>query len=202
MSTSTRKNKPVEAASYHHGNLREALLESGLELLEEAGEAGFSLRELARRLGVTANAAYRHYANKEVLLMGLAAEGFRLFADNQMQLWQDTPGSAADKFLASGCGYVRFACEHPALFRLMFGHQAASQRTDELAQASSRAFDGLLAGVASVLDLPPETDEARLAATNAWALVHGFSHLILDGQLTDSDVEAQVRQALTLWLGR
>lgn len=173
-----------------------------MELLEEAGEAGFSLRELARRLGVTANAAYRHYANKDELLMALAAAGFRQFGDSQMRLWQDTPGSAADKFLASGCGYVRFACEHPALFRLMFGHQAASRRTAELEQASAQAFAGLLAGVASVLKLSPDTDEARLAATNAWALVHGFSHLILDGQLADGDVEAQVRQALRLWLAR
>lgn len=202
VSTSSQANAIQAQDNYHHGNLRQALLQASLDLLEESGEAGFSLRELARRVGVSANATYRHFANKEALLMGLAAEGFRLFGTEQMCLWQDTSGSPADRFLAAGCGYVQFACAHPALFRLMFGRQAASKRSDELAQASQLAFTGLRTCVASVLALPPESDTVQLAATNAWALVHGFSHLILDGQLAGEDVQTQVRQALTLWLNR
>lgn len=202
MSTSVQSTSTHDALGYHHGNLREALLSEGLALLEEAGEAGFSLRELARRVGVTANASYRHFANKEALLMGLAAQGFRLFSADQMQLWQHTAGSAADKFMASGCGYVRFACAHPALFRLMFGRQAASLRSDELEQASGLALAGLRAAVASVMGEAAESDEVQLAATNAWALVHGFSHLILDGQLSGEagDVEKLVQQALQQWM--
>jgi AcrR family transcriptional regulator len=182
--------------------LREALLKEGLTLLEETGETSFSLRELARRVGVTANAAYRHFANKEALLMALAEEGFRQFGNNQMQIWQATPGSTAARFLASGCGYVRFAREHPALFRLMFGRMAAEHRSGGLEKTSRQTFTQLLDGVARVVGLTPDAPEARLVAYNAWALVHGYSHLILDGQLDGEmkDLEQMVESALKRWM--
>lgn len=198
MSTSRNSSTPAPTASYHHGNLREALLAEGLALLEETGETGFSLRELARRVGVTPNATYRHFASKEALLIALATEGFRQFGQSQSNVRQHSDGSVADRFLASGLGYVRFACQHPALFRLMFGRTAAGHRSGELEEASRLAFDGLLHGVAAVVGQPPDSEATRLAAYNAWALVHGFSHLILGGQFDDKveDVEQLLASAL------
>lgn len=197
MSTS-KTAEPSRRDRYHHGNLRQALLDEGITLLEEHGEAGFSLRELARRVGVTPNAAYRHFASKEALLMGLAAAGFRLFGNSQMGAWRQAGGSDANRFLATGSSYVNFARTHPALFRLMFGRFAAAQRSDDLETASNTAFAGLQQGVAAALHLPPEAKATRLAAYHAWALVHGFSHLILDGQIrgTSTEIETLVESAL------
>ncbi|MDF1781428.1 MAG: TetR/AcrR family transcriptional regulator [Alcanivoracaceae bacterium] len=200
--TSTPDSEALASAGYHHGNLRAALIDEGLVLLEQTGEAKFSLRELARRVGVTANAAYRHFANKDALLMGLAAEGMRLFAASQAQAWAATSGDDADKFLSMGSNYVRFAQGRPELFRLMFGRYTVEHRSDELEQASNFAFAGLTQGVAAALGLSVESEETQLAAYNAWAVVHGFSHLILDGQIAGNGQDANVivEAALKQWL--
>lgn len=191
-----------ERSGYHHGNLREALLEQGLALLEEKGESQFSLRELARRVGVTANAVYRHFSSKDVLLMGLAAEGMRQFTASQASAWVVTQGSTADKFLASGCAYVRFARQNPALFRLMFGRFIVEHRSEELEHESRQAFSGLTTAVAATLGLPEDSAEIVGAVNAAWAVVHGFSHLILDGQMhgSDTELDATVASALGHWL--
>ncbi len=200
--STSKKTTANHGDRYHHGNLREALLAEGMNLLEEAGEGGFSLRELARRVGVTANAVYRHFANKEALLMGLAAQGFALFSANQMRTWQQTEGDVDERFLATGGSYVRFARQHPALFRLMFGRFAAEHRSAELDAASRTAFATLQQGVAVAVGLPAESRPAMLAAYSAWAVVHGFSHLILDGQLDDEteELEAVVEASLRQWV--
>lgn len=188
-------------STYHHGNLRPALVEEGLALLAEKGGDGFSLRELARRVGVTANASYRHFANKEALMLALAAEGFR-----RLRATQEAAEAAADspgrKLVAGGLGYLRFAHANPALFRLMFGAQAAARRggendDPELTEASFAAFETLRQAVARVVD----ADEATVSRTalRAWAMVHGFSQLLLDGQLDHlgDDPLAEAEVALT-----
>lgn len=202
VSTSKKATAASHSDRYHHGNLREALLAEGMNLLEEAGEGGFSLRELARRVGVTANAVYRHFANKDALLMGLAVQGFELFSTSQMRTWRQTEGKADERFLATGGSYVRFARQHPALFRLMFGRFAAEHRSAELDAASQTAFATLQQGVAIVIGLPAESRSALLAAYSAWAVVHGFSHLILDGQIGDEteELEAVVEASLRQWV--
>jgi len=108
----------------------------------------------------------------------------------------------AKKFLATGCAYVRFARTHPALFRLMFGRFFMEHRDEDLQRASDQAFDSLKQGVAAALGLAVEDDATRLAAFNAWAVVHGFSNLILDGQIRgdDQELEQVVEQGLGLWL--
>lgn len=168
-------------STYHHGNLRSALLEEGLALLAEKGADGFSLRELARRVGVTANASYRHFANKEALMTALAAEGFR-----RLRITQEAAEAAADgadrRLLAGGLCYLRFADANPALFRLMFG--ADRRRADgdpELTAAATAAFETLRQAVARTGGADPDT--VTRTALRAWALVHGLSHLLLDGQL-------------------
>src|SRR4030042_1238193 len=106
-------------ASYHHGNLRAALIEAGLRALGGNDRPDLSLPELARRVGVSANASYRHFANKEALLTALAAEGFRRLhaAETKASAQQSQPGA---DFRAAGRAYVQFAIDNPALIRLMF----------------------------------------------------------------------------------
>jgi AcrR family transcriptional regulator len=182
------KRRPAAPADrYHHGNLRQALVDAGLAALETGGfgERGeISLRELARQVGVSANASYRHFVDKEALLVALATEGFRRFAAAQAKAAAAT-STAKDAFRAAGRAYVAFARANPALFRLMFGRFASSHHEAELAETSRIAFDGLRAGVAAVLGLDLADAAVTTAAVRAWSLVHGLSNLILDGQIGD-----------------
>ena len=104
---------------YHHGNLKQALLEASLDIIRKAGPAAFTLREVARRAGVSHNAPYRHFRNKEELLAALAAEGFdRLTA--AMTKAAESASGALERFRSSGRGYVEFALRYPQHFAVMF----------------------------------------------------------------------------------
>ena len=193
-----RRKAPAAERGYHHGNLGQALIEAGLAELE-AGERGdISLRGLARRVGVSANASYRHFADKEALMVALAAEGFRRFGAAQATAARNHPG---DGFRAAGRAYVEFARANPALFRLMFGRFTSSHRDPELEEAAAVAYDGLRAFVAK--DLGPRASPAQHAAgaVRAWSLVHGLANLILDGQIdgaaedTDALIDAVLHPA-------
>ncbi|MHB0777626.1 TetR/AcrR family transcriptional regulator [Halomonas sp. WWR20] len=179
MSTST-PDGPVNR--YHHGDLRRALVEEGLELLAKSGDGGFSLRELARRVGVTANASYRHFANKDALMQALASEGFRRLSAAQRQA--DAQAGDGETLLAGGRSYIRFAHDNPALFRLMFSVIPSQRREDELREASQTAFETLREAVArSWPEAAPDPTRVNRTALRAWALVHGLAQLLLDGQL-------------------
>lgn len=184
--------------SYHHGNLRAALIEAGMVALEngkpsDSGQA-LSLREMARQAGVSANAVYRHFADKNALLHALAAEGFRQLTDHCNQARAEAcrrattsgvavAGAAEAGFRASGLAYVHFARANPALFRLMFGRVTAEKVDPELTGAALGAFNDLLQSAAQVTGLPPEDPRAMVTAVFAWSVVHGLGHLALDGQL-------------------
>lgn len=168
--------------AYHHGDLRNALIDAGLAALEADEGAELSLRALARALGVSANAVYRHFADKDALLSALAAEGFRRFAAEQAEAL----AQSADDPVATGLGYVHFAQRHPALFRLMFGRFTRACDNAELQQAALAAFEQLLQGSrpGDAPTSPGAVDEATmLRALARWSLVHGLSHLLLEGQL-------------------
>ncbi|GID91642.1 TetR/AcrR family transcriptional regulator [Amorphoplanes digitatis] len=150
--------------SYHHGDLRTALLDAALGLLDD-GET-FSLRAVARRAGVSPNAPYRHYEDKEALLSALAGCGFDRLADRL---------EAAPDLAAMAGVYVAFALERPGLFRLMYGRPTANA-------AWARTAEILASRVA--------TPALRVGA---WALVHGLAVLLLDGKLECADPDALVR---------
>lgn len=168
--------------SYHHGNLRAALIEAGLAALEKGDEAGFSLRAVAREVGVSANAAYRHFASKDDLLGALAAEGFRRFAAQQAAAAQTAP-SIREMQSATAKAYVAFAQAHPALFRLMFGRFLYASSSEDLKAAAASAFQLLLQASAQQAGVAPDSEQAMMTAIANWSMVHGLSHLLLDGQL-------------------
>jgi AcrR family transcriptional regulator len=183
--------------AYHHGNLRATLVAEGLAALEEGDRADVSLRELARRAGVSPNAAYRHFKDKDALLAALAAEGFRQLteAGEASQTAPRSAGDAKESFRSYGRAYVVFASRHPALFRLMFGRFTPSERSEELQRAGGRTFQDLYAGVAATSGLPPDDPRVATGALYAWSLVHGLSNLILDGQV-DGDPAALANAVL------
>jgi AcrR family transcriptional regulator len=168
---------------YHHANLRQTLLDAAVTLIGEVGPRAFTLREVARRAGVSHNAPYRHFASKDVLLAEVAAEGFdRLIVSMQKSMARGQ--SPVERLELCGCGYVTFALRWPQHFLVMFDlpqdtighekHQAAGQNAFAVLQeciAAAQESDDL-----------PGSDLLRLAWM-AWSLVHGIAKLAISGNL-------------------
>ncbi|MFJ4742171.1 TetR/AcrR family transcriptional regulator [Streptomyces sp. NPDC088775] len=169
---------------YHHGDLRAACLHAARELLEEDGSAGLSLRAVARRAGVSATAPYRHFADRDALVSGVAAQGYRELAGELAEA--HPPPSTPDGLAALALVYVRFALEHPALFRVMFAEPC--DLTSEERVAATAVLSEYLQGV--VRTAFPGSDDPEALATTIWALVHGLAFLHLDGKLDTSTPQA------------
>jgi AcrR family transcriptional regulator len=162
--------------TYHHGDLKRALLEAALEMLDEEGAEGVGLRELARRVGVSAAAPYRHFRGRQALLEAVATEGFRRFSAMMAAKEQDLP--EVEQLPAMAEAYVRFALVQPALFRLMFSRQVDKTGNKALHDAAIEAYASLAKAAArEVPDAPSE------GAVIAWSFVHGLAMLLLDEQI-------------------
>lgn len=166
-------------STYHHGDLPAALLRAAGRTLEKRGIAALSLRETARRAGVSHNAPYRHFPDREALLAALAAEGFAILGERL----RGKPGREMSE------AYVRFALEQPQRFRLMFGGVLPLAKYPELGTAAQGAYQAL--GEAF-----KELPRPELAAAAAWSLVHGLSHLLLDGHFAGKDPAMFVQEVL------
>jgi AcrR family transcriptional regulator len=161
------------SAPYHHGDLRRALITGAVAAIEKGGPNAMSLRQVAREAGVTHAAATHHFGDKAGLLTAVAAEGYRLLADELVEV-QRTRAS----FLEVGVAYVRFAVTHRAHFEVMFRPELYHPGDAELgaARATTAAIlYGARHGRAS--------DEQVTAGVAAWALVHGVATLWLNGSL-------------------
>jgi AcrR family transcriptional regulator len=162
--------------TYHHGDLKRALLEAALEMLDEEGAESIGLRELARRVGVSAAAPYRHFRGRQALLEAVATEGFRRFSAMMAAKEQDLP--EVEQLPAMAEAYVRFALVQPALFRLMFSRQVDKTGNKALHAAAVEAYASLAKAAArEVPDAPSE------GAVIAWSFVHGLAMLLLDEQI-------------------
>jgi AcrR family transcriptional regulator len=183
MSTSTRE-------TYHHGDLRAALLEVADIMLDEGDAGAISLREVARRAGVSATATYRHFQDKQALLAALAAKGFTDFGYAIQQAAKD----AENPLAAIGQAYVRFALDRPGRFRLMYGPAIIDRsKHPDLQEALKRIQNGFSSMVAERKDLG---NESAVASLRLWCMVHGLSQLLLDGMLQGHDPEL-LAQAIT-----
>ncbi|MEU9978169.1 TetR/AcrR family transcriptional regulator [Streptomyces sp. NPDC051014] len=179
-------------STYHHGDLRAACLRAARELLEEDGSAGLSLRAVARRAGVSATAPYRHYADRDALVSAVAAQGYRELAGHLLAA-HPSP-TTPDELAAVAVAYVRFALDHPALFRAMFAEPCDPNSEERV--AATAAISAYVHGI--VRGAFPDADADALSTT-VWALVHGLAFLHLDGKLDASAPElvaAQVRAAV------
>jgi AcrR family transcriptional regulator len=171
----------IDKKPYHHGDLRAALISEGLAILGESDADSLSLRELARRVGVSAPSVYRHFPDKQALMTALAEEGLRRLGASQHQAAEAVGGGKAG-FAATGRAYVRFALANPALYRLIFTSPLIAAYRASAADRPE-AFDFLLANAGAAVGADPESQAARIAAVEAWALVHGLAMLMLDGQI-------------------
>jgi AcrR family transcriptional regulator len=169
--------------SYHHGNLKQALLEASLDIIRKAGPGAFTLREVARRAGVSHNAPYRHFRNKEELLAALAAEGFDRLTAAMTQAAESASG-ALERFRSSGRGYVEFALRHPQHFAVMFEVPWQYELYPATQAAGARAFGTLVRYVeeCQAEQVLPAGD-AQPFALLAWSMVHGVAKLAISGRL-------------------
>jgi AcrR family transcriptional regulator len=178
---------------YHHGDLRNALLKAAREVLEERGPSFLGLREVSRRVGVSAPSAYHHFPSRDALALGLAEQG----AAEMAECLAVAPGAGNEALLPYGEAYVAFARANPALYRLMFGEgfPAVSQYSGAIRDLRQRSFDIMK----RTLDTRLPAAQLPLAALFLWALVHGLGLLLIDGQVETSPVPGDlVRQVLKL----
>jgi AcrR family transcriptional regulator len=186
---------PKAERAYHHGDLRAAVIAAGMKRLSDGDASELGLRALARDVGVSATALYRHFPDKEALLDALADEGLRRLGALQAQAWLKA-GGGRNGFKATGITYVRFAHDEPALFRLSFTRQMPERYTEAGGDGGEVAYNLLRAGVGEAL---PGVENPDNAALHAWALVHGLAMLILDRRI-DWD-EAKVEEVVGLTFG-
>lgn len=174
-------------SSYHHGDLRAALISTAMDMLERGDQ--FSIRAVAREAGVSPTAPYRHFPDRDALESALAAQGLRdLKADLTRD--RDLPDTA-EELADLGVAYVDFALRRPALFRLMFGNEC-DHELEERVVAAAEVHDLLATAITRVF---PDSDPIDLAL-GGWGLVHGLAYLYLDRKLTSpsrQDIAAQVR---------
>jgi AcrR family transcriptional regulator len=182
-------------SSYHHGDLRAALLEAAARLLRTGGADALTLRALAEAVGVSRTAPYRHFKDKSALLVAVAAEGFERLRTRLHAVNEQSAGGLA-LFEEMGWAYVRFATENPGHYRLMYGREAIARReVPALQRAADATYDELVAliegGQAAGVLRP---GDAGALAYVAWATVHGLASLLVDGQMeAPDDVERLAR---------
>jgi AcrR family transcriptional regulator len=195
---------------YHHGDLRGALLAAARLILEEQGPRALTLREVARRAGVSHAAPRHHYASLRDFMADCAAMGFEDLATALSSAWQGHPDDPRAGLCAMGRAYVMFALGHRAIFRLMFDRDTYAEPTADLMASGERAYSVLVGGVDALAPARPAADKA-LAVSTLWSLVHGLATLMLEGKIIGPDpprevagahVEAACRLAIEGYLAR
>jgi len=182
-------SSPERRDTYHHGDLKRALTDAALRLVQEKGPKGFTLREVARRAGVSAAAPYRHFADKAQLLAAVATLGF-------VQLHEALTATAAKttdlhaQVIAMGRTYVRWAITHADYYQVMFGSELDKSDNPELLAAGARTFGDLLDAIVRCQRAKLLTaGNPRDVAGPIWALLHGVATLAIGGDLKHVDIK-------------
>jgi AcrR family transcriptional regulator len=174
--------RTAKSAPYHHGDLRQALLDASEAELSERSIEGFSLRGVARRAGVSHAAPAHHFQDATGLLTALAAAGFRRLLHRQSQRQKKAAADPISQLVASGLGYIDFALGSPALFRLVFSSGRPAHSSAELSQAANAAFDQLEQDVTRLFAARGGAP-ARTDVLEVWALTHGLADLLNGGRM-------------------
>ncbi|MCB9947487.1 MAG: TetR/AcrR family transcriptional regulator [Rhodospirillaceae bacterium] len=169
--------------SYHHGNLREALIAAALDLIAEKGPAGFTFAEAARAAGVSAAAPYRHFRDRDALLADVACRGFERFAEALDHAWDEGRPEPLAAFDAVGRAYLAFARSEPAYYAAMFEAQLPPDASPELTRASDAAFAVLRRAAEVVCALAPadRRPPALMVSLHMWTMAHGIASLFARG---------------------
>ncbi len=185
------------ARAYHHGDLRAALVDEAAAMISENGAASVTMRAIGSRLGVSRGAPYRHFADKTALLVAVAVEGFKRLNRRLDASSAAASPSGVERLRRMGEQYVRFALEHPAHYRLMYGKEALERQDQpELRKAAGALLDHLVE-VIRVHQQRGEIEggDPRARAYVAWSAVHGLASLLIERQIAPKvDVDDLIRQ--------
>ncbi len=189
--------------SYHHGNLKESLIVTALDMLRSEGFEAITLRELATRLGTSRSAIYRHFSGKEELMKAVILAGFDLLSEVIEPHFGNREKPLLERFHAMGISYITFATENPNLYRLLFGADMSREREEvcveerpelhkmmhgESTATTEEPVDSFAKLVAIIVEAQEQQlfkrEDPVLVATAIWSLLHGLSSLAIDGHLS------------------
>ena len=168
-----------KARSYHHGDLKTAMIEAALQLVRKKGPRGFTLNEASRTAGVSVSAPYNHFKDKDALLIEIVLLGNRILGE-ELQAAADTLDPPRDRLLAVYLAYVSFAERHPDLFAVMFQSGIDKTPYPEIQALTLKAFD-VAAKLAAQIE-PSQTSAEQLALA-IWTMAHGFATLNVEGAI-------------------
>jgi AcrR family transcriptional regulator len=181
---SWRKESRRAERGYHHGNLKEALLQAALGLIAEKGAAGFTFADAARMAGVSPAAPYRHFRDRDELLSSIAQRGFEMFEAALNAAWDDGRPDTVTAFERVGKAYLKFAREEPAFYSAMFESGLAIDVNPALQAAGERAFAIIRAAAERLAALAPPgatRPPALMMALHIWSMSHGVASLFARG---------------------
>ena len=183
----------VPAKTYHHGDLRNALIVAAAELIEESGSLGFTMADAARRAGVSNAAPYRHFRDKEALLDAVSQLGFFGLSESARQIRDEHPAGGIEAIIALGTNYIAFVTEKAAFYDLMWGDIGKRAFDVENFDRKAVGFYILVDTVRAYFDAEGVTEIDVLdIAIKLWAMVHGFSAITMSGKLPHFHPEADV----------
>jgi AcrR family transcriptional regulator len=183
MAKAAARRRPARR-TYHHGDLRRTLVATALALVEEQDVSVLTLREVARRAGVTHSAPYHHFPTKDALLAALAEEGFRALYTEQLQAVAKLGSDPVARLTALGIAYVRFAASHPGHFRVMYRSNLAGWADyPNVLEAAQLSFVLLTSTADETIRAGGLDDDLKDLTLAAWSVVHGLATLWLDGPL-------------------
>ena len=173
------KDRERGGRGYHHGNLKDALVQAALDLIAQKGPAGFTFAEAARWAGVSPAAPYRHFRDRDELMANVALRGFELFEVALARAWNDGRPDASTAFETVGKAYLQFARAEPAYYSAMFESAIPLDSNPELRQAGERAFAVLRAASEKLIEKLPAGSRppALMMSLHVWALSHGVASL-------------------------
>ena len=181
--------------TYHHGDLRQALIDAALVMLQTKDAQSLSLRGVARQAGVSHTAPYRHFTDKADLLAAVAEEGFVEFGHYLQNAVDAANAEPIESLRATGVAYIRYALAHPVHFRLMFNNHVLTPESETVTSSlytTSKATFQILVDIISAGQAAGKfvAGDPEVMATGRWALVHGLAMLVLDGMLPSAEEEA------------
>lgn len=201
---SASDDPPRSKPRYHHGDLKQALIEAAYDLIAERGAENFLLSDACKQAGVSTAAPYKHFRDRDEILEAVVARAFDELADRSMAAVAAHGEGTLAGIMAMGEAYVRFAVERQRLFRLMFGQHPKLKQSEQVVGDGKRCFTGVIEQVARYCERNALPGEPRAIAVRLWTFVHGAASLLIDEDYAtvapDLDVLAMIRETTPLML--
>jgi AcrR family transcriptional regulator len=187
---------------YHHGDLKNALIRVGIEILSKEGLAGLSLRKVAKKAGVSHAAPYAHFADKQALIAAISTEGYHRLYEQLSVMVESHKDNPQQMLVEMGWAYTQFAVKDPEHFKIMFSDIIEQEKDyPEFREMALKSFDLLVTLVKECQEtgtLPP--GPADMVAVRLWSLVHGFVLLLLEGQISHTLLDRVSIRTLLIFL--